>query len=126
MTSVRLRLDHIDHQPDDVPGRAELAVDARRGEFAEQVLVEVALGVALGERQPSIMLTADTSRLGFWIISWASFMYSANVFFVASVPFPLPPRPREVGKELVPHDLQHIVATAMLEPATSGYVLAGL
>ena len=27
----------------------------------------------------SIMLTADTRRFGFWIINWASFMYSANV-----------------------------------------------
>ena len=46
-----LGLEQIDHQPDDVPGRAELAVDAGRGQLAEQVLVEVALGVALGQRQ---------------------------------------------------------------------------
>ena len=46
-----LWLKHIDHQPDDVPRRAELAVDAGRGQLAEQVLVEIALGVAFGERQ---------------------------------------------------------------------------
>ena len=43
----RLWLDQIHHQPDDVPRRAELAVDAGRGELAEQVFVEVALGVTL-------------------------------------------------------------------------------
>ena len=62
---VGLRLDQIDHEPDDVPGRAELAVDARRGQLAEQVLVEVALGVAPVSGRSSIMLTAETSRLGF-------------------------------------------------------------
>ena len=36
---IRLRLDQIDHEPDDVPGSAELAVDPRRGQLAEQVLV---------------------------------------------------------------------------------------
>ena len=47
----RLRLEQLHHEADDVPRRAELAVDAGRGQLAEQVLVEVALGVALGERQ---------------------------------------------------------------------------
>ena len=45
-----LRLDEIDHQADDVARGAELAVDAGRGELAEQVFVEVALGVAGGQR----------------------------------------------------------------------------
>ena len=53
--SVGLRLEQIDHQADDVPGRAELAVDAGRGQLAEQVLVEVALGVALVSGSSSIM-----------------------------------------------------------------------
>ena len=47
----RLGVEHLDHQPDDVARGAELAVDAGGGELAEQVLVEVALDVALGERQ---------------------------------------------------------------------------
>ncbi len=41
-----LGLHEIDHEADDVPRRAELAVDAGGGELAEQVFVEVALGVA--------------------------------------------------------------------------------
>ena len=46
----RLRRDHLDHQPDDVPRRAELAVLAGSGDLAEHVLVQVALGVALLHR----------------------------------------------------------------------------
>jgi len=42
---------HIDHQPDDVARRAELTVDASRGQLAEQVLVKIALRVAFGQRQ---------------------------------------------------------------------------
>ena len=48
---VGLGLEQLDHEADDVPRGAKLAVDARRRELAEQVLVEVALGVALVERQ---------------------------------------------------------------------------
>ena len=46
-----LWLQHVDHQPDDVARRAELAVDAGRRQLAQQVLIEIALGVALGQRQ---------------------------------------------------------------------------
>jgi len=42
-----LRRGHVDHQPDDVSRRAELAVLARRGDLAEHVLVEVAVGVTV-------------------------------------------------------------------------------
>ena len=43
---LRGRSAHPHHQLDDVAGRAKLPVFARRGHLAEQVLVEVALGVA--------------------------------------------------------------------------------
>ena len=46
----RLRRDHLDHQPDDVARRAELAVLPGGGDLAEHVLVEVALGVAVLHR----------------------------------------------------------------------------
>ena len=62
---VGLRLDQIDHEPDDVPGRAELAVDAGRGQLAEQVLVRSPLVSPSVSGRASIMLTAETSRLGF-------------------------------------------------------------
>ena len=42
--------DHLHHQLDDVPGGAELAVDPRAGDLGQQVLVEVAVGVAVGHR----------------------------------------------------------------------------
>ena len=51
MVSVGLRVEHLHHQADDVARGAELAVDAGGGELGQQVLVEVALDVALGERQ---------------------------------------------------------------------------
>jgi hypothetical protein len=41
----------VDHEADDVAGGAELAVDAGGGELAEQVLVEVTLGIALVKGQ---------------------------------------------------------------------------
>jgi hypothetical protein len=47
---VGLWLRHLDHEADDVAGRAELAVLTRRGDLAEHVLVEVALGVAVLHR----------------------------------------------------------------------------
>ena len=46
----RLWRGHVHHQLDDVPWGAELAVDARRGDLGQQVLVEVAAGVAVGHR----------------------------------------------------------------------------
>ena len=46
----RLRRRHLDHQPDDVARRAELAVLPGGGDLAEHVLVEVALGVAVLHR----------------------------------------------------------------------------
>ncbi len=48
---VGLRAGHLDHQRDDVARRAELAVLSGRGDLAEHVLVEVALGVAPLHRQ---------------------------------------------------------------------------
>ena len=47
---ARLRRDHLDHQPDDVPRRAELAVLTGGRDLGEHVLVQVALGVALLHR----------------------------------------------------------------------------
>jgi hypothetical protein len=40
-----LGVKHFDHHPDDVAGRAELAVAAGRGQLAQQVFVQVALHV---------------------------------------------------------------------------------
>lgn len=41
---------HVHHQLDDVARGAELAVDPGRGHLAQQVLVQVAVGVAVGHR----------------------------------------------------------------------------
>ena len=46
----RFRRDHLDHQPDDVPRRAELAVLTGARDLGEHVLIQVALGVALLHR----------------------------------------------------------------------------
>ena len=42
---VGLRLHQLHHHADDVPGRAELAVDACRGDLREQILIHVAAGI---------------------------------------------------------------------------------
>ncbi len=42
-----LRRGHLDHEADDVAGRAELAVLPGAGDLAQHVLVEIALGVAI-------------------------------------------------------------------------------
>jgi hypothetical protein len=57
-----------------VARRAELAVDAGGGELAEQVFVEIALGVALIERQIVDESRALLRSEGFWIMSMASCM----------------------------------------------------
>jgi hypothetical protein len=49
-----LRGDQFDHHLDDVPGRAELAVDARLGDLRQQVLVQVALGVPASRKWVNI------------------------------------------------------------------------
>ncbi len=43
--------DQLDHRVDDMARRAELAVDTGGGELAQQVFVDIALYVALGQRQ---------------------------------------------------------------------------
>ena len=48
--SLGCRLGHLHHQPDDVARGTELAVLPRRGDLAEHVFVEVALGVAVLHR----------------------------------------------------------------------------
>ena len=69
----------------------------------------------------SIMLTADTSRLGFWIMSWASVMYSAKVDSLS-------PSDAEVREDLVPHELEHLLGGQVLEvrPAEILLLLAEL
>jgi len=44
---VRLRLNHLNHEPDNVARSAKLAVLSGAGDFAEHVFVEVALGIAI-------------------------------------------------------------------------------
>ena len=41
------RRGHLDHELDDVPRGAELTVDTGAGEVAQQILVQVAVGVAV-------------------------------------------------------------------------------
>ena len=67
----------------------------------------------------------NPERLGFWIINWASFMYSANVFFVSLLPFPLPPSVRKWGNRFVPDDAEHLVAAAVLELRPTHVLLLG-
>ena len=59
------------------------------------------------------MLTAETSRLGFWIMSWASVMYSAKVES-------LPPSLRKCGKTSSRTTLSICVGRQVLEVLTSG------
>lgn len=47
----RLGVEHFHHGADDVTRGAELPGDAGGGEFAEKVFVDVALGIAFGERE---------------------------------------------------------------------------
>ncbi|MNJ62648.1 hypothetical protein D3C77_584970 [compost metagenome] len=47
----RLRRDQLDYGVDDMPRRTELAVDTSGGELAQQVFVNIALNVALSQRQ---------------------------------------------------------------------------
>src|SRR5690554_475516 len=47
----RLRCNQLDHGVDDVARRAELAVDAGGGQFAQQVFIDIALHITLVQRQ---------------------------------------------------------------------------
>jgi hypothetical protein len=64
MTSVGVRRGQLDHQPDDVARRAELAVLPGAGDLAEHVFVEVALGVAVLHRHGSSRSTTLASSAG--------------------------------------------------------------
>jgi hypothetical protein len=85
-----LGVEQFDHELDDVARRAELAVDAGGAELAQHVFVEIALDVAVAQRQQVDLVTAETSRLALGIRQVASFMYSPKVVF-------LPPRSRRCG-----------------------------
>ena len=74
-TSVGVGCDHLDHEPDDVARRAELAVLPGRGDLAEHVLVKIALGVALLHRDVSIRSTTLASSAGVGMVKRASFMW---------------------------------------------------
>src|SRR5690625_6038914 len=50
-TLGRLRIDQLDHGVDDMARGTELAVNASSCELAEQVFVDIAFYVALGERR---------------------------------------------------------------------------
>jgi hypothetical protein len=72
-----LRRGQLDHQPDDVARRAELAVLPGAGDLAEHVLVEVALGVAVLHRHLSSRSTTFASSAGVGMVKRASFMWCA-------------------------------------------------
>ncbi len=55
-----------------------------------------------------IMLTAFTRRLGFWIISCASFMNSAKAVPLAAVDL-------EMREDLVAHEREHLVGAQVPE-----------
>ena len=76
-TSRRLRRDHLDHQPDDVARRAELAVLPGGSDLGEHVLVEVALGVALLHRHLVDHVDDFGEKAGVGIVKRASFMWCA-------------------------------------------------
>jgi hypothetical protein len=67
----------LDHELDDVPRRAELAVLTGGGDLAQHVLVEVAVGVAVGIGTSSSMSTTLDSSAGVGMVKRASFMCSA-------------------------------------------------
>ena len=71
---ARLRRDHLDHQPDDVARRAELAVLTGAGDLGEHVLVQVALGVALLHRHLVDHIDDLRQQAGVGIVKRASFM----------------------------------------------------
>ena len=72
-----VRRDQLDHQPDDVARRAELAVLPGGGDLAEHVLVEVALGVAILHRHLVEHSTTLASSAGVGMVKRASFMWWA-------------------------------------------------
>ena len=72
--SVGVGRHHLDHQLDDVAGRAELAVLAGGGDLDEHVLVDVALGVAVLHRDLVEPVDGLLQSAGVGIVKRAPFM----------------------------------------------------
>ncbi len=120
---VRRGRGHVHHQPDDVARGAELPVLPRGGDLAEHVLVEIALGVAVGHVDVVELVdhVGEHARRGH---------HEEGVLHVMGVGRSLVRVSRlaqrlDEGEHPVPHRLEHPLGRELLEsrPAQSG--LAG-
>ena len=113
------RSDHFDHHADDVPRRSELPVPAGRGDLAQHVLVQVALGIAVVHGMSLIRSTTADKQARFGDhkdrvghrpgkrtglrLSWRFLMN---------------------GKTFVPKRLEHLLGFEVLEPGPAEIDLA--
>jgi hypothetical protein len=114
----RLWRGHRHHELDDVSRGAELAVLAGGGDLAEHVLVEVAVGVAVGHRHvvEHVDDLGEQRRGG---------DREARVLHVVGVGRLIAAELTEEGKDLLADDLEHDGGVVVLEPAPAEMVLAG-
>ena len=110
-----LGVGNLHHQTDDVARGAELTIDAGGGELREQVFVEVALDVALGERQGVDHVDRRDQQRGL-------LDHQLGVLEVLLEGGLLRPLlgvhlddGLEVGEDLVAHHRQHILRPQLLE-----------
>ena len=115
---------HVHHQPDDVARRAKLPVLPGGGDLAEHVLVEVALGVAVGHVDV-VELVDDVGQHA------GRGHHEEGVLHVMGVRRSLVGAPRltdglDEGEHAVAHRLEHPLRRKLLEARPPQRVLAGV
>jgi hypothetical protein len=103
-----LRVDHRHHQLDDVPRSAELAVDPGAGDLSQQVLIQVAGGVAVLHRD----VVKHVHHTGQQLRGWDG---EAGILHMFAVGRPVPAEGAEERENLRVDDLEHLAGLIVLE-----------
>jgi hypothetical protein len=107
---------HLDHEPDDVAGGAELAVLTGGGDLAEHVLVEVALGVAIVHRDRVQHLDHLDEQAG---VAEAE----AGIAHVPAVGGALRPQATQEGEDVLVDHLHHLPGLEVPEAGPAHVVI---
>jgi hypothetical protein len=116
---LRRRRGQRDHEPDDMPRRAELAVLPGRGDLSEHVLVDVALGVPVGH--------FDGVELGDNLAEEVGVRKAkAGVLHVPAVARPLIAESAQEGEDVLVDDAELLARLKVFEPGPAKVVVGPL
>ena len=116
---------HVHHQTDDVARRAELAVLSGGGDLSEHVLVEIALGVAVGHVDAVELVDHVGQHPGRGHHEEGILHMVAVRRGPLAVRLPLLPERLDKGEHLVAHRLKHLLRRGLSKARPAELVLLG-